>query len=137
MGRTPFYRTSNWLEHWTNSNVFIYWWSNSNTLLMASNNQTSNFEPKGAFTRFTKLLIELTQTSFFWTSNELIRVHQLVIELEHPIFALNEWITNIERNKPFTRITKLLFELTQTSNELELVHLLVIELEHPILGFER
>ena len=31
-------------QHWTNSNVFIYWWSNLNTLFLASNGRTSNFE---------------------------------------------------------------------------------------------
>ena len=35
-----------------------------------------------AFTRFIKFFIELSQTS-----NELKRVHVLVIELEHPIFG--------------------------------------------------
>ena len=49
-----------------NSNVFIYWWSDWNTQFLASKDQTSNFEPNMAFTRFTKLLIELTGTSFFW-----------------------------------------------------------------------
>ena len=45
----------------------------SNTILsnelehhfLASDDRTSNFEPNWAFTRFTKLLIELTWTSFF------------------------------------------------------------------------
>ena len=32
-------------------------------------------------------LIELTRTLCFQTLNELKRVHQLVIELEHPIFG--------------------------------------------------
>ena len=41
--------SSNWLEHHffehrTNSNVFIYWKSNSNTLFLPSNDRTSNFE---------------------------------------------------------------------------------------------
>ena len=57
-------RTS-FFEHRTNSNVFIYWWSNSNTLFLASNERTSNIEPNRAFTKFTKLLIELTRTSCF------------------------------------------------------------------------
>ena len=86
-------RTS-FFEHRTNSNVFIYWWSNSNTLFMASNDRTSNFEPNRAFTRFTKLLFELTRTSLFRTSNELERVHLLVIEPEHPIFGFEH--SNIE-----------------------------------------
>ena len=43
--------SSNWLEHHfsehrTNSNMFIYWGSNSNTLILASNEQTSNIKPK-------------------------------------------------------------------------------------------
>ena len=86
-------RTS-FFEHRTNSNVFIYWWSNSNTLFLASNDRTSNFEPNRAFTRFTKLLFELTRTSLFRTSNELEHVHLLVIELEHPIFGFER--SNIE-----------------------------------------
>ena len=55
-------------EHWTTSNMFIYWWSNSNTLFLASNDRTSNFEPNRAFTRFTKSLIQLTRTSLFRTN---------------------------------------------------------------------
>ena len=31
-------------EHWTNWNVFIYWLSNSNTVFLASNDRTLNFE---------------------------------------------------------------------------------------------
>ena len=72
-------RTS-FFEHWKNSNMFIYWWSNSNE-------RTSNIEPNRAFTTFTKLLIELTRTSFFRTLNELEHVHLMGIKLEHPIFS--------------------------------------------------
>ena len=86
-------RTS-FFEHRKNTNVFIYWWSNSNTLFLASNDRTSNFEPNRAFTRFTKSLIELTQTPFFQTSNELERVHLLVTELKHPICGFKR--SNIE-----------------------------------------
>ena len=64
------------------------------------------------------------------TSNELQRVHKLVIELKHPILASNEQTSNIEPNR--ARCTKFFIELTRTSNELERVHLLVIVLEHPI-----
>ena len=53
-----------------------------------------NIEPNGAFTRFTKLLIELTWTSFFWISNTLEHVHLLVIKLEHSIFGFER--SNIE-----------------------------------------
>ena len=85
--RTSIFRTS------TNPNMFIYWWSNSNTLFLASNEQT-NIKPKRAIIRFTNLLIKQTRTSIFWTINELHRVHLLVIELEHPIFCF-DWL-NIE-----------------------------------------
>ena len=54
-----------------------------------------NFEPNRAFTRFTKLLIKLTRTSFFRTSNELEPVHLFVIELEHLIFGFER--SNIEQ----------------------------------------
>ena len=56
--------------------------------------ERSNFEPNSVFITFTKLLIELTRTSIFRTSNELERVHLMVIELEHPIFAFER--SNIE-----------------------------------------
>ena len=39
--------------------------------ILASNKQTFNMESERAFTRFTKLLIKPTRTSFFQTSNEL------------------------------------------------------------------
>ena len=47
--------------------------------------EQTNIEPNRAFTRFTKLLIELTRTSFFQIQKELEHVHLLIIELEHPI----------------------------------------------------
>ena len=53
--------------------------------------RTNEHRTKKAFTIFTKSLIELTQTSIFRTSNELERVHLLVIELEHPIFGFEHW----------------------------------------------
>ena len=85
---------TSFFEHWTKLNMFIYWWLNSNKLFLASNDQTSNLEPNRAFIRFMKLLIELTGTSFFRTSNELEHVHLGVIELEHLIFGFEE--TDIE-----------------------------------------
>ena len=66
---------SNELVHRTNLSVIIYWWSNSNILFLASNERTSNIEPNRAFSRFTKFLIKVTQTSIFWTLNELAHVH--------------------------------------------------------------
>ena len=82
----------------------------------------------------------MSRTPFYRTSNELERVHLLVIELERPIFGFE--LTNIEPNRAFTRFTKLFFELTptslfRTSNEPEHVHLMAIELEHPIFGFQQ
>ena len=59
---------SSFFEHRTNLNFSIYW---SNTLFLASNDWTSNFEPNRTFTRFTKLLNEQTQTSVFRTSNDV------------------------------------------------------------------
>ena len=62
MGRTLFYRTLNELEHHF-SNIKRTLTCSSigdRTLFLASNSRTSNFEPNRAFTRFTKLLIELT-----------------------------------------------------------------------------
>ena len=75
-------------EHRTNLNVFIFWWSN--TLFLASDDRTSNFEPYRTFTRFAKLLTELTWTSFFRTSDEL----KWEVILEHPILGFER--TNIE-----------------------------------------
>ena len=89
--------------HQMNSNVFIYWWSNLNTWILASNEWTSNIKPKRpsftTFTRFTKLLIKQTWTSSFRTSNELERVHFLVIEFKHPIFGFKQ--SNIELRTQF------------------------------------
>ena len=94
-------------EHRTNLNVFIYLWSNSNTLFLALNDRTSNFEPNRAFTRFTKLLIKLTGTSFFehrtnsnlfiyWQSNSNIlllalndRTSNIVLPITSKLFRRN------------------------------------------------
>ena len=85
---------TSFFEHRTNSNVFIYWWSNSNILVLASKEQTLNIELNKAFTRYIKLLIELTQRSFLRTSNEPKHVHLIVIKLEHAIFGFKR--SNIE-----------------------------------------
>ena len=80
------------------------------------------------------------RTQCNWTSNELERVHILVIKLKHPIFAFKR--INIEPNRAFTRFTELLIAWTdsnivlQMSNERERVHLLLIQLKHPIFGYE-
>ena len=87
MSRTPFYRTSNKLEHHLSNIEQTRRCSSIGYLFLASNDRTSNFEPNRAFTRFSKLLIEQYRTSVFRTLNELERVHLMVIELEHPIFG--------------------------------------------------
>ena len=45
-------------------------------------NMQRTSDPVGSITRFTKLLIRQTRTSFFRTSNRLKRVQLLVMELE-------------------------------------------------------
>ena len=59
------------------------------------------------------LNIEGTRTLFFEWNIKRTQIHLLLIELEDPIFDFEQ--TNIEPNRAFTRITKLLIELTQTS----------------------
>ena len=96
MGRTPFYRTSIELEHHF-SNIERTRTCSSigdRTRTPFFGFERTNIEPNRAFTKFTELLIELTRTSFFRTSNELERVHLMVIELEHPIFGFER--SNIE-----------------------------------------
>ena len=116
MGRTPFYRTSIELEHHLSNielervHLLVIELKHPIFGFEPSNDRTSNFEPNRAFTTLTKSLIELTQTSFFRTSNELERVHLMVIELEHPILGFEQ--TNIEPNRAFSRFPKLLMELT-------------------------
>ena len=53
--------------------------------------EQTNIKPDTAFTRFTKLLMEQTRTSFIRTSNRLECVHLLVIELENPILCF-KWL---------------------------------------------
>ena len=74
-------------KHRTNSIMFIYRWSDSNTLYLAPNEQTSKVEPNRVFTRFTNLPTEKTWTSYFWPSNTLECVFLLVIELKQPILG--------------------------------------------------
>ena len=55
-------------------------------------------EHNRSFTRFTRLLIELTQTSFFRTLNKLERVYLLVIDLKTTQKASNHRTLNFEHN---------------------------------------
>ena len=54
-------RTS-FFENRTNLNVFIYWWSNSKTLFLAPNKQTSNIEP----IQTCSSIGDRTRTPYFW-----------------------------------------------------------------------
>ena len=104
MGRTPFYRTSNKLEHHfqTLNKLKCVHLLGIELKHPIFGFERTNIEPNKAFTKFTKLLIELTRTSFFQISNELERVHLLEIELKHPIFAFEHRTSNIVR--PITTI---------------------------------
>ena len=106
MCQTPFYQTSNQLEdHFLNIEQTRTCSSiGDRTRTSYHWLRTSNFEAHRAFTRFTKLLIELTRKSFFRTSNELERVHLLIIELEHPILASNDLTLNFEHSSTHHQI---------------------------------
>ena len=71
-----------------------------------------------------------------------IRPGQCTRLLNTILLVLNKRTSNIERNRAFTRFSKLLIEQARTSffrtlNELEPVHILVIERKQPIFGIER
>ena len=76
--RTPFYRTSHELKHhfsniqqtWTCSSILVI-----EHPIFSFERTNINIKHNRAFTWFTKLLIELTRTSTFLTSNELEHVH--------------------------------------------------------------
>ena len=56
---------TSFFEHRTNSNVVIYWWLNSNTLFLASNEQNSNIEPSKAFTSLLHHWLNWLEHKFF------------------------------------------------------------------------
>ena len=109
--------------------MFIYWWPNSNTWILASNEQTSNSKSLLLF-RFTKLFIKQTRKSFFRTLNRLESVHLLLNNrTQTPYF----WLQTIEHRTVniFWHITSLLlktlflrFPLTQ--NPLKYLFLVAI-----------
>ena len=82
---------TSFFEHQTNSNVLMYWWSNIKTLFLALNDRTSNFEANRAFSRFTKLPIELTRASF---SN--IEQTQTCLSIDNQIGTPMFWLRTIE-----------------------------------------
>ena len=91
MGQILFCRRSKELESWTsflerwkNSNVFIYWWSNSNTLFLALNKWTSNLIELSIY-----LLNYLSKWlgHHFFEHRRNSNVFIYWIELEHPIFG--------------------------------------------------
>ena len=79
---------TSFFEHWTNSKVFIYWWSNSNTRILASNKRTSN--PKSLLNYSSNRL----KHHFFPALNGPKRVRLLLIELKQPIIGFER--SNIE-----------------------------------------
>ena len=98
MEKTPFYQTSNELEfHFSNIEQLKCFLLLVMEHLIFAIKQT-NIEPNRAFTRFPKLLIELTRTSIFRTSNKLEHVYLLAIKLKHPIFGFER--SNIELFSP-------------------------------------
>ena len=92
-GSNTFYRTSNELEHHisnieptqtclsiVNQTRIPYFWLSSNVLTL---------NVLASISRFDKLFIEQTCTSFFQTLNRLEHVQLLVMELEHTMFGFN------------------------------------------------
>ena len=63
--------------------MFICWFSNSNTVFLALNEQILNIELLRPINGFTELLKEQTRPSFLRKSNGFEHVHRLIIELEH------------------------------------------------------
>ena len=90
------------MEHRTNPNI-IFWTSNklecAHLLMIEIEHsifgfQRTNIEPNKVFTRFIKLHMKLTRTSFFWILNESKHIHLFVMEFKHPIFGFER--LNIE-----------------------------------------
>ena len=82
-------------EHTKDSNLFIFWWSNSNNLFLASNERTWNI----LNTRFAKLPTKQIGTSYFWTLDRLEHVQCLVMELKCPTFGIVQSIAIIFNRK--------------------------------------
>ena len=76
--RTPFYQTSNVLEHHFLNIEQTQTYSNWNTLFLASNKRTSNLI--GPITFFTNDSLNILEHNFIITLSRLKRVHLLVIE---------------------------------------------------------
>ena len=91
MGRTPFYRTSNEPEHHLST---IEQTPTRVHLLVIElvhpifGFHRTNIESNRAFTGFTKLLFELTRTSFFRTSNKLLACSSIGNRTRTPHFWL-------------------------------------------------
>ena len=92
MGRTPFYWTSNKLEHHFSNiknelkNVYLLMieLENLNFGFQRTDFKHWTYKP---FSRFTNLFVIQTRTPFFWTPNVLERVHLMVIKFQYPIFG--------------------------------------------------
>ena len=106
MDRTPFYQTSDELEHhlsniertWTCLSIDDRIWT-PEFWLWTNGHRTSNL--KGVQYIY-KISHRTDRTSFFRTSNRLEHVHLLIIELEHPIFGFKS--SNIEPQPIITLI---------------------------------
>ena len=74
---------SNIRQTWTSNELkhFIYYWSNSNTWILASNKRTSNIKPKWPSLDLLNYSSNRLKHHFFRTSNRLECVHLLIIEL--------------------------------------------------------
>ena len=112
MGQTPFFNIkqtqTSFFEHQTNSNMFIYWWSNSNTWILASNERTLNIEPKrpslhylniywiDSYINFSNIkrtrtcssFGDQTRTPYFWLQT-----------IEHQTLNIVQPITNSKKSK--------------------------------------
>ena len=97
-------------KHGTSLNVFIYWWSNLNTLFLAWNEGTSNLI--GLSLDLLNHSSNWLKYDFFLTSNELKRVHLLVIKLEHPIFGFEH--SSTIRYAVVPKLTWLLCKVSRT-----------------------
>ena len=96
MTQTPFHLTSNKIEHhFSNTKQTRTCSSNVDQTRTPYFEWPKDIEPNGALTGFTKLIIKLTQTSFFWTLNEFKHVDLLIIELKL-FLASNDLISNLE-----------------------------------------
>ena len=78
---------TSFFEHRTNSNVFIYWWSNSNTWILGSNERTSNIKPKRPLLNYLQNRLEHNFFEHRTDSNIVRPISTLFIYYRHSIFC--------------------------------------------------